>query len=164
MALETLLSMPDTAQLNFEVTLQCNDPEPDILPTLDRIAASKPQKLTLVREALDPAAYAALLASADIVLTPYWSSTYEARTSGVFVEAACADKVIVCTRETWMEAEARRGAGAVVCQQRDAHALADAIMSACKDHSALANKAGDFGRRYRRFHNRDTLFGQLSPL
>ncbi len=58
--------------------------------------------LHLVKQALSPEAYAALLHSADAVLLPYDAVTYQGRTSGPCMEALCLGKPVVVSRGTWM--------------------------------------------------------------
>lgn len=123
-------------------TLQSNDPQPALRPAVSALAAAPPPGVTLLRTALDEAAYRAALAEADIVLVPYWRSIYEARTSGVFLEALAAGKPVIATDDTWMSDElAALGGAGLLVPDRDPVALAGAIRRAAAEHDALAARA-----------------------
>lgn len=122
-------------------TLQANDAQPDVQAALDAFAADLPPQVTLLPHALDGAAYHAALHAADVLLLPYWRSIYEARTSGVLLEALAAGKPVIATRQSWMSDElARHGAGILV-PDHDPVALAAAIRRTMREASALAAKA-----------------------
>ena len=133
--------------------LQVNHPHAEIAPAVERFAADPPGNVRLVSEALSSEAYAELLASADIVATPYWRSIYEARTSGVFLEAVAAGKPVVCTAETWMADELAHAGAGVVTRDRDAAALACALIEARDRFAGLSAKALEDRPRWRDFHN-----------
>jgi glycosyltransferase involved in cell wall biosynthesis len=119
-------------------TLQANDPSPGLRPALEALARDLPPEVRLLPEALNPAAYHALLAEADLLLLPYWRETYEARTSGVLPEALAGGRPVICTAGTWMADElALHGAGLLVADH-DAPGLARAMRAARADWPALA--------------------------
>lgn len=125
----------------LDFVLQSNDAAPDVQAAIDDFAGECPAEVTLLRSALDEAAYTAALHATDVVLLPYWRSIYEARTSGVFLEALAAGKPVIATADTWMSDElALHGAGILV-PDRDPAALAVAIRDAARDHATLAAKA-----------------------
>lgn len=122
-------------------TLQANDAAPDLQAALDAFAQDLPAEVTLLPRPLDAATYHAALHGADMLLLPYWRSIYEARTSGVFLEALAAGKPVIATSDSWMSDElARHGAGLLV-PDRDPAALAAAIREAARDRQALAAQA-----------------------
>ena len=137
----------------LELVLQVNHPDAEIAPAVERFAADPPGNVRLVSEALSSEAYAELLASADIVATPYWRSIYEARTSGVFLEAVAAGKPVVCTAETWMADELAHAGAGVVTRDRDAAALACALVEARDRFVELSAKALADRPKWRAFHN-----------
>ena len=137
----------------LELVLQVNHPNAEIAPAVERFAADPPGNVRLVSEALSSEAYAELLASADIVATPYWRSIYEARTSGVFLEAVAAGKPVVCTAETWMADELAHAGAGVVTRNRDAAALACALIEARDRFPELSAKAVADRPKWRTFHN-----------
>ena len=86
----------------FKFVIQANDPDAACARALSRMGNELDVYIELRTDPLDPAAYATLLASSDIVVLPYWRSIYEARTSGVLVEALSAGKPVICTEATWL--------------------------------------------------------------
>jgi hypothetical protein len=60
--------------------------------------------LALLERALPPADYAALLASADLLLLPYDGATYGARSSGILAEALALGIPAVVPADCWMAA------------------------------------------------------------
>ncbi len=122
-------------------TLQANDLSAVLAEPLAAFQRDMPPEVTLLHEALEPAAYDALLGESDLVLLPYWRSIYEARTSGVLLEALAAGRPVICTAQTWMADElALHGAGIEV-PERDPQALARAITAARAAWPALASRA-----------------------
>jgi glycosyltransferase involved in cell wall biosynthesis len=59
---------------------------------------------------------------------PYTKPVYEARSSGVFVEAAGAGKPLIVTADTWLSDELARFGAGVVCAERNPCALAQAML------------------------------------
>jgi glycosyltransferase involved in cell wall biosynthesis len=144
-------------------TVQCNDAEPDLLDAINAFEAANLPQVTLRRQVLTPQEYADLLHQADGALIPYWSSVYEARTSGVFVEAICADKVVICSKDTWMAAQATDNAAAVLCDEQNPESLALAIRECVENAEKLKAEAIIKGEAYRAFHNRDTMLKHIIP-
>ena len=62
-------------------------------------------KLHTLPATLSRATYTGWLEEADLVLLPYLAEHYQARTSGIFVEAIAAGKLAVVTAGTWMAQE-----------------------------------------------------------
>ncbi len=60
----------------------------------------------LIEQALDPDAYLALIASADMLLLPYDPTAYGPRSSGILAEARALGIPAIVSRGCWMEAEA----------------------------------------------------------
>jgi glycosyltransferase involved in cell wall biosynthesis len=125
----------------FHFELQVNDPAPDIAGALDLFALENRSNVTLLREALGSKAYYELLHRADLVALPYWRSVYEARTSGVFLEAIAAAKPVVCTADTWMSDELARAGSGLLVKTADASDLARQLLKAEASRGALKAKA-----------------------
>ncbi len=141
----------------LELVLQVNDPNLEIAPAVERFVADPPANVRLVRSALSTGAYADLLASADIVATPYWRSIYEARTSGVFLEAVAAGKPVICTARTWMSDELAHAGAGVIVEDRDPAALASALVEARDRFAELSAKARADRSKWLAFHNSERL-------
>jgi len=140
-AIERLRAEPG-GLAGMEFVLQANDAAPDVAAAIEAFAAACPPEVTLLPQALDAQAYDEALAAADVVLLPYWRSIYEARTSGVFLEAVAAGKPVIASADTWMSDElARHGAAGVLVPDRDPAALASAIRQVARDHAVLAARA-----------------------
>lgn len=146
-----LLRAEPAGLAGLRFTLQANDAAPDVAAAIDEFALDLPEEVRLLRRALTPESYTALLAESDLVLLPYWREIYEARTSGVLPEALGGGRPVICTAATWMADElALCGAGMLVAD-RDPKGLAAAIRQA---HAAwprlaagaLAGRAGCLAR------------------
>ena len=103
----------------LEFVLQVNNPQPEITSMIEEFAALRLPRVTLLRDALESDAYYELLCSAHVVLAPYWRSIYEARTSGIFVEALAAGKPVICTEDTWMSDQFRTAGAGELCRDHD---------------------------------------------
>ena len=146
----------------FEFVLQANDAQPDVQAAIDGFAALKVPGVTLISEALNSEDYYETLLSADLVLLPYWHSIYEARTSGVFLEAVAAGKPVVCTDDTWMSDQLQLAGAAVLCRDRDAHDLARAIVEARENYELLIEQARRTRPDYLARHNAERLVKELT--
>ena len=142
---------------DLQIVLQANDPNAQIVQIVERFAADPPSNVRLIRDALSTDDYNALLASADIVATPYWRSIYEARTSGVFLEAVAAGKPVICTADTWMSDELGRAGAGLIVPDGDPVALAIALVEARDRFTELAAKAEADRPKWRAFHNGERL-------
>jgi glycosyltransferase involved in cell wall biosynthesis len=112
----------------------------------------------LVEQALDPAPYAALLASADLLLLPYDGPTYGARSSGILAEALAMGVPAVVPAGCWMEQVA--GPGRVVAVPHGAPlppALAEAL-DRLPEFGAACRAAAP---AWRAEHNPDSLLRAL---
>ena len=140
-----------------EFVLQANDPGHGIDADLERFRHDMPANTRLISEAMSPHAYFETLFEADVVILPYWVSTYQSRTSGVFVEAVCAGKIIICSEDTWMADELRANGSGIVCGERDATGLASAFAQCLHEHELLARLAVARAADYRARHNAPKL-------
>lgn len=90
------------------------------------------ENVELVMGNLEPEAYYAVLARADVILLPYDPTRLPLRSSGVFSEAVAAGKILVVPQATWMaeHLDAGRAAGTKFDSQtveRISHALRQAM-------------------------------------
>lgn len=111
-------------------------------------------EVTLVEQALDPADYAALLASADLLLLPYDGPTYGARSSGILAEALALGLPAVVPADCWMEHAA--GAERAVSIPTGA-AVGGALSAALDSLPALTHAAQAAAPAWRAQHNPDAL-------
>ncbi len=141
----------------FEFVLQANDPEAGIAPAIRRFEADAPPNVKLLTSALSSAEYAELLHSADIVLVPYRREIYQARTSGVFVEALAAGKPIICTQDTWLSQQLDLGGAGLAIPDRSAAALARALVEIGDDYPRFLADALAKRGAYLAIHNPHSL-------
>ncbi|MDG5497429.1 glycosyltransferase [Niveispirillum sp. BGYR6] len=93
------------AQSNFNIA----GGEATVPEARQRLRQFPSPEVHLLTSALDTDAYYGLLAAADIVLIPYNPERYQARSSGIMVQAQCAGKVVVTSSGSWMETRAADG-------------------------------------------------------
>jgi len=146
----------------FEFVLQVNDAEPALSTVLQSFASERHPNVTLVTEALSSQDYHHLLSSAGLVALPYHRGTYEARTSGVFVEALAAGKPVICTSDTWM-CDQLDGVGAgLTVIDRDPEDLVRALLRARETYPRLAERAAVTRAAWVERHNPLSLVRALS--
>lgn len=83
----------------------------DVLWQDARAAMHAAPNVEIASGSLDPAAYYALLARADVVLMPYDATQMPLRSSGIFSEAVAAGKVVVVPQGSWMADHLAAGNG-----------------------------------------------------
>ncbi len=136
-----ILQMDPDGLDGLEFWLQSNHPAPDVSAAIEAFARDQPPEVTLVHEGLDEAAYHAALMAADVVMVPYWRSIYEARTSGVLLEALAAGKPVIATQDTWMSDELELHGAGILVPDQDPLDLADAIRRMAREHADFAARA-----------------------
>jgi glycosyltransferase involved in cell wall biosynthesis len=129
------------------------------LAELLALARDAGPRLTLVREALPPADYAALLRALDLVLLPYTHEAYREATSGIFAEALALGKPVVVPVGTWMARELlASGAGTVFASPGD---LAPAVERALDAYPELVRRAAAGAADWRARHSPESLVDRL---
>ncbi len=122
------------------------------------LQARQGRDLVLVEQALDAPGYAALLASADLLLLPYDGPTYGARSSSILAEALALGLPAVIPAGGWMEAVAGDGRAVTIAQGGGARAAAAALSRAIDHLPEMTTKSRTMARRWREEHNPDALF------
>ncbi|MBI5381628.1 MAG: glycosyltransferase [Opitutae bacterium] len=120
---------------------------------IDELARHKFSHLHLLRGSLKTDDYHALLTSADIVLIPYDTHTYRARTSGSFVEAICADKPVIVPRNSWMSAQLGESGAGVTFVSGNTQDFVRAVQTVVADLPRYAAAAAALGQKFRAYHN-----------
>lgn len=141
------------AQSNFNVT----GGEASVPEARQRLRQFPSPEVQLLTSALDTEAYYELLAAADIVLVPYDPERYQARSSGIMVQAQCAGKVVVTRCGSWMET---RGAAGTVTFDGPAQ-LADAVRRAVDGFEGLAQQAAANAEAWRAEASADHFMAAL---
>ncbi|MGA0608391.1 glycosyltransferase [Phenylobacterium sp. VNQ135] len=148
-------------QDRFRFTFQVNDPTPLLVPAITQYAAEGHSDVCLLHAPLESDAYYALLQDADIVALPYWRAIYEARTSGVLLEALAAAKPVICTADTWMSDQVEATGAGRVAPDRDATALAKALVDCADDYGRLAAQAAEAAPSWVATHNPQSFAAAL---
>jgi glycosyltransferase involved in cell wall biosynthesis len=140
--LEAIRWLASSGQIDgCRFTLQCNDAAPDVAAAITEFRKEHLPNCTLILTKLATSEYDSLLASADVVLLPYWHCNYASRTSGVFMEALSAAKPVIATKDTWMSDQLVNHGAGLLCADRDAMSLARTMLEACEQRDHLATRA-----------------------
>lgn len=145
----------------LEFKLQANDAAADVQSAIDDFAASCPPQVTLLRNALPPEEYTETLLEADVVLVPYWRDVYRSRTSGVFLEAVAAGKIVIATSDTWMSDELQQYGGGILIDDRDPKAIVEAIRTIRLRREVFGAKADSGRAAALARHNPASLIAQI---
>jgi hypothetical protein len=113
--------------------------------------------LRLIEQPLDPAEYAALLASADLLLLPYDPTRYGARSSGITAEAFALGVPAVVPAGCWMERVAGPDRAVVIGPE----GVTGALGLALDGLPALRAAARAAAAGWRKRHNPDALLTAL---
>ncbi len=113
--------------------------------------------LRLIEQPLETAEYAALLASADLLLLPYDPSRYGARSSGIVAEAFALGIPAVVPAGCWMERAAGPDRAVVIGPEGVTAALEAALDDLPKLRAAARAEAPAWRKR----HNADALLTSL---
>lgn len=123
-----------------------------------RLKARQGPGLVLVETALDGDDYAALLASADMLLLPYDGPTYGARSSGILAEGLALGVPAIIPAGGWMESVAGPDRAVTIPQAAGAEDLARALSQAIDHLPGLSAASRSMARTWRDEHNPDALF------
>ena len=105
-----------------------------------------------VKTDLNDEEYNDLLFKSDIILLPYLAELYRFRTSGIFVEAIVAQKIVLTTPETWMAQELKKfDLEDLIIDWKD-HRLIDKFIEIYNSES-IKNKLQKMTQHYRSYHS-----------
>jgi SAM-dependent methyltransferase/glycosyltransferase involved in cell wall biosynthesis len=141
--------------------LQCNDPSEDIVDAIKEFRRDPDPRVELIDQALSTEEYYGLLQDADVVLVPYHRSIYRARTSGVFLEAVTAAKVVVCTRDTWMSDLLDMHGGGIAVRDRSASGICAAIGTIIGDLPQFQQRASAAASHWMKIHSAENFLTHL---
>jgi glycosyltransferase involved in cell wall biosynthesis len=96
----------------------------------------------LINQNLDPATYARVIESSDLIVLPYRASSYQLRVSRVAIEAAIAGKPILYPKGTWIGEVAELAGCGVAIDTETPQALVEALETATGRIAELREKAG----------------------
>jgi glycosyltransferase involved in cell wall biosynthesis len=128
--------------------------EPEVIEARRHLASMRDGSIELVERNLDSAEFQSLLLSADIVLLPYLSEFYRARSSGILVQVLAAGKPVIVPSGTWLSSQTN-GIGSV--EFAGPADFADAVLRAVQQLPKMAREARGRAAAYAAFHNADAL-------
>jgi glycosyltransferase involved in cell wall biosynthesis len=132
--------------------------EPEVIEARKLLSSVQDGSIELVERNLNSAEFQSLLLSADIVLLPYLSEFYRARSSGILVQVLAAGKPVIVPSGTWLSSQTD-GVGAV--EFSEPADFADAVLLAVQRLPELAREARVRAADYAMFHNADALLEVL---
>jgi glycosyltransferase involved in cell wall biosynthesis len=151
---------PWGAKMRF--TLQVNDPY-QVEEAICAFRRGAPDhRVTLIDKSLGSDEYAALLASADVILVPYWRSIYRERTSGVFLEGLITGKLILCTQDTWMSDLFEVHGGGVAIEDRSGRSICDGLRKLVEQREQLQARARHAAEYWKAIHRPENLIAHLT--
>lgn len=138
----------------IEFVLQVNDPDSRaVRRAINQFRVANYPNVVLIERALPEQKYRDLIKSADLVLLPYISEFYRARTSGPFAEAIAFGNPVIVTEETWMAYFAHSLDTGITCPDKNPAALAKTMMQALSDIEKLKLKAKNAQSKWTDYHN-----------
>lgn len=146
---------------DYRFTLQVNDPY-EAEAAINEYLKDPDSRVTLIHHTLDTSSYYELLSSADIVLTPYHRSVYQARTSGIFLEAILAGKITVCTKDTWMSDLLAESGGGLAVEDRSPASICSALELITKNKKDFFEEARSAALALKKIHSAENLVARLT--
>ncbi|NGX28421.1 MAG: hypothetical protein K940chlam1_00600 [Candidatus Anoxychlamydiales bacterium] len=107
--------------------------------------------------------YNSLLFKSDIILLPYLSEVYRYRTSGIFVEAIVAQKIVLTTSNTWMAHELKKFNLEELIINWDDLRVLDRCIEIYNSES-IKNKLHKMSGHYRSYHSVENYAGVLKEV
>ena len=150
--LAAALTQPHLSSGKVRLRLQSNfhfpGGETPAMPEARRALEGFGPAVELLYDPLDQAEYYRQLADIDIIVLPYLAERYRRRSSGIFVQAAAAGKLIVAPSGTTMAAEARRHAMENCILYETPEDLPAAVAQAIDRHDGLRTAATNYQERW----------------
>lgn len=150
--LEAIDRLPSS--LDVEFVVQVNNPDSRaVREAIDQFRIKKRSNVILIESALSQNEYFDFLKSSDLVLLPYRSENYNARTSGLFAEAVAYGKPVLVAEGTWLSSCARLLGTGIVCPNTTPGAIVAAIIRARQDIEILTRKAEKTLAKWQHYNN-----------
>jgi glycosyltransferase involved in cell wall biosynthesis len=149
-----------TQRARFTIQSNFNLPggEPGIPEARRQLRQYPAHQVRILDELLTDGEYYAELGRADLVVIPYESDRYRARTSGVLAEALAAGKPVVVPEDTWMADELD---GRVGLTFETTDELIAAVREILDDFDSFAESARELAPIYRAEHCAEALVARL---
>lgn len=153
-------SNPDS---DAEFVLHVYAPWPDhVAEEVSKAVARARDGIVFVDRMLDADEYNALLASADVVVLPYWVEVYRSRTSNPFSEALAMGKPVIVTANTWMASCIEDTGAGVICRDKDPAGIAAAISETRENLEEMSKAAQRLKPQWLAYHNPERLVDCLA--
>ncbi|MHB8727678.1 MAG: glycosyltransferase [Sulfuricaulis sp.] len=151
-----------TSNLPVKFVIQANDPDDDAAPYVNKLKKARfPFPVSVITKSLDKNAYESLVASADVILAPYWREIYSSRTSGVALEAIVGGKILIATKDTWMSDQTRLWQTGLTVENRSTDSLTDAVLRAIANKDTLILRARTAREAAAKFHSGKSFIEHL---
>ena len=149
-----------TQRARFTIQSNFNLPggEPGIPEARRQLRQYPAHQVRILDELLTDAEYYAELGQADLVVIPYESHRYRARTSGVLAEALAAGKPVVVPEDTWMADELDGQVGLTFESTDD---LVAAVREILDDYDSFADAAREQAADYSAEHCAEALVARI---
>lgn len=136
----------------FEFHIQVNNPDEDAAPHVGNLYDVRSIEIHTYENALTEGEYASILERCQVVLAPYHAEVYEARTSGVLVEAIASAKIAIVTERTWLATELQEHGTGILVKNKSPECIAAALLHVQKNLQQLSENALVKANAYRQKH------------
>jgi hypothetical protein len=146
--------------------VQINNPEdnPKLLRKLHDLKKIKSKSIVLYHTKLSHKEYNSLVIKSNIVLVPYRKESYKSRTSGPFCESLSSGKIVITTKDTWMEKQLIKygiNDNKITCESGNAKSLVKSIVYCLKKYKRIKKVFKKIGKRWIKYHNSRNLINKL---
>jgi hypothetical protein len=128
--------------------------EPEVIAARRSLTSVRDGSVDLVERNLSTAEFQSLILSADIVLFPYLSEFYRARSSGILAQVLAAGKPVIVPSGTWLSSQTDKIGAVEFATSFD---FPNAVLQATQQLPKLTKEAQDRAAAYAAFHNADAL-------
>lgn len=98
--------------------------------------------------------YQMYICKCDLILLPYKMGNYVNRSSGIFVESICADKVVLVSKDSWMAEEMRKmGLHKYILEALDLRYIVDRIFEVRNNFQKVQQEFISKNSDFKLFHN-----------
>jgi glycosyltransferase involved in cell wall biosynthesis len=153
--------LQDSGEQGLEFVIQTNNPDCDAAARMHELDEITDIKITKCGAALTEKEYAKVLSNSDVVLAPYHSEVYGARTSGVLLEAISASKIAIVVEHTWLATELQENGAGVIVKNKSATSIARALVHVRDNFSQLRAEALTKAKAYREKHGAENFLNCL---
>jgi glycosyltransferase involved in cell wall biosynthesis len=155
--IESIKLLQDSGEQGLEFVIQTNNPDVDAAARMHELDEITGIKIKKCETALTEKEYEKILSGSDVVLAPYHSEVYGARTSGVLLEAISASKIAIVAENTWLATELEENGTGVVVKNKSTTSIAKALVYVRDNFLQLKTEASIKAKEYRRRHGAENF-------